>query len=198
MPEEIIETPQETEEDNEVMLDEGLAVQEVEEVEEVEQVKEEPIDVDSIKIEIRERDNEEKIDYGEDIDEDDIKTIGSIVEKQTAGVKAQLRDAKDKAEIDSFIQSKPEFSKYRPIIEKYMKESPDVYGRIPVKNIAAMVASDELMKIGAKMEREAQIKADSTKTGGNQVRRPQGGAKDWTKAPKADFEAQKRAVLEQH
>jgi len=189
----IEETPEETIEDTEVMLDEGEAVQEEPE-EVVEEPVEEPIDPEKLEIETRGKDDE-PVEYGEDIDPDDAKTIGSIVEKQTAGVKRQLQATQDRLEVDAFIAEKPEFSKYRPVIMKYLQHP--VYSKIPVKNIAAMVASNDLVKLGAKMERETQAKADSTKVKGSPARKQGGSQTDWTRASKDEFEAQKRVVLGQ-
>jgi len=154
----------------------------------------EPLNLEEIKVEIRKRE-EEAIDYGDDIDPDDVKTIGSIVEKQTAAQNKRTREIEDKLDVTTFIAEKPEFAKYKGAILKHMTESPDVYGRIPVKNIASMLAADDLMKLGAKKEREAQTKVDATKTPGNTVRTPQGGQKDWSKVSKEEFEAQKMEVL---
>lgn len=168
-----------------------------EEVEETE--TETPDDVvkekeEELKIETRNLD-EEKIDYGEDIDPDDIKTIGSIVDKKTAQVKKQLQETQDRLEVDSFVSEHPEFAKYKPTIMKYIQHP--VYNKIPVKNIASMVAANDLIKLGAQKEREAQAKADSTKTAGSPVRREGGSTTDWTKASKDEFEAQRRRVLGQ-
>lgn len=160
-------------------------------------VEEEPvIDVDKLDIKTRVKEEEAKIDYGEDIDETDAKVFGSIVEKQTAGIKKQLQEAQDKMEVDSFIQEKPEFAKYKPVIMKYLQHP--VYNKIPVENIASMVAAKDLMAIGAKKEREAQAKADSTKTGGSSSRTTESGATDWSKAPKEAFEEQRRRIMERH
>ena len=70
----------------------------------------------------------------------------------------------------------------------------EVYSKIPVKNIFAMVASKDLMKMGATAERKAQAKADATKTKGTPARTPAGGKTDWSKASHEDFEAQLRKV----
>lgn len=177
----------------EVKVEEETSNEDVTEEKETEE-EEEVIDPEKITIETRGKD-EEPVDYGADIDPDDAKTIGSIVEKQTAGVKKQLQDTADRLEVDAFIQEKPEFSKYKSTILKYVQHP--VYSKIPVKNIAAMVASDDLLKIGAKKEREAQARADSTKSAGTQVRKPEGGSKDWKTASKQEFEEQKRRVLGQ-
>lgn len=186
------ETP--IEETEEVIEETTETTEEAPEDEVKEEKEEEVVDPDKISIETREK-SEEKIEYGEDIDPDDVKTIGSIVEKQTAGVKKQLQDTADRLEVDQFVQEKPEFAKYKPVILKYLQHP--VYSKIPVKNIAAMVASNDLLKIGAKKEREAQAKADATKSGGNTVRKQGSGQTDWSKASKDEFEEQKRRVLGQ-
>ena len=165
-----------------------------EEVTEDGEIEEEVIDPEKLEIETRGKDDE-PVEYGDDIDPDDAKTIGAIVEKNTAGVKKQLQATQDRLEVDAFIQEKPEFSKYKPTIMKYLQHP--VYSKIPVKNIAAMVASNDLIKLGAKKEREAQTKADSTKTTGSTSRKQDSGQTDWTRASKDDFEAQKRVVLGQ-
>jgi hypothetical protein len=180
--EEIVETPEE------VKLEET----EEPEVEVQEEEVAEDIDVEKLEPETRGM-PEEKVEYGEDIDPQDIKTIGDIVEKQTASVKKQLQETADRLEVESFIQEKPEYSKYKQVMLKYLQHP--VYSKIPVKNIAAIVASSDLMKLGAKAEREAQAKANSTKGPGTTVRSPLGGQKDWHSVSRQEFEEQKRRVL---
>jgi len=162
--------------------------------------EEEPIDVDKIVIKTRAR-PEEKVEYGDDIDPDDAKTIGAIVEKQISGTKKVILEQQDKLEVDAFIAEKPEFAKYKPVILKYMNYVNPETGRkafesTAIKDLAFMAAGDDLLKIGAKMEREAQAKADATKSGGSPVRKSQGGQTDWGTAPKEAFEAQKQRVLQ--
>jgi hypothetical protein len=183
------------EEDTEEIKTEDSGVEKVEEKKEEpkkEEVKEDGV-VD-FKIETREK-KEEKVEYGEDIDQEDIKVIGSIVEKQTAGVKKQLQETQDRLEVEAFISERPEFAKYKPTIIKYLQHQ--AYNMIPFKNIASMVAANDLMKLGAIKERETQAKADATKAPGTTARKPGGTATDWLKAPKDDFESQKRRVLGQ-
>ncbi len=177
--------------------EEGLDEESDEESEETpeetpKEVQEDELDLTKLEIETRQR-GEEKIEYPEDIDPDDVKTIGTIVEKQTASVKKALQEAQDRAEVDAFVQERPEFAKYKPVILKYLQHP--VYSSIPVKNIAAIVASNDLLKLGAVKEREAQAKADSTKDTGNPVRKPDSGVTDWSRASKEEFESQKRKVL---
>ena len=192
--EKLEETPQDMPEGEEVEA-EGGEEQPSEEVDaETEQEMKEALNYDDLEPEVRSRE-EEKVEYGDDVDPEDIKVIGGIVEKQTASGKRQLQATQDKLEVDTFIQERPEFTKYRPAIVKYMQHP--AYSQIPVKNIASMVAANELMQLGATKEREAQAKADGSKTKGSPARTPNAGQTDWKKAPKEDFEAQKRKVLGQ-
>lgn len=149
---------------------------------------------DTFDIEIREK-KEEKIEYGEDVDIEEAKAISNIVEKQTASVKKALQETQDRLEVDTFLQSKPEFTKYKNVILKYLQHP--IYSQIPVKNIANMVAANDLMKIGAEKERQAQQKVSNTKTSGSVVRTGQTIQADWKTMNKNDFESQKRRILGQ-
>ena len=171
----------------------GSENKEEEVVEEKTEEKEEPIDPDKITIETR-TGEDEPVDYGKEIDPEDVKTIGTIVDKQTAGLKKTLQETKDRQEVDSFISEKPEFLKYKSTILKYVQHS--AYNKVPISKIASMVAGDDLIAIGAKKEREAQKKADDTKGGGSPVRKSQSTVTDWTKASKAEVEAQKLRILQ--
>jgi len=148
------------------------------------------IDLEKITPEVRRQREEKKEEEEEDIDEEDNKRITKIVNKQ---VGAKLSEIENKTEVQAFIAAKPEFAKYQGVILKYMSH-PD-YANIPVHNIAAIVASKDMMKIGAAKEREAQKKVAETKTPGTTVRKESGGKKDWHTASKEDFEAQKAKVL---
>lgn len=160
--------------------------------EEVVEEKEEVIDPEKLVIETRAED-EEKVNY-EGIDEADLKTVGTIVEKQTAGIKKIVQDTRDRVEVDSYLNEHPEFLKYKAIVLKYIKHP--VYNKIPVKNIVAMVASNDLLKIGAEKERAAQKKADATKTPSSTARKDGGQGVDWGKATKEEFEKKKMEVLQ--
>lgn len=172
------------EETEELSFDEGESQDTQEEAEE--ESEEQEIDVDKLEVETRKTVNAE--DFGEDIDPDDVKVISSVVSKRTKPIE-------DKLALDSFISENPQYSKYRPAIQKYM--SHPKWEEIPLRFIAAGLASGDLMKLGAKKEREAQAKADATKVRGNPVRKPNSGATDWSKASKEEFEAHKRRVLGQ-
>lgn len=188
--------PDETEdiknEDQEEVLDdeEGKTEEEEDKGKETEEEDVE-IDLDKVTPETRRQRQEEKKDEEEEeIDPDDEKRINKIVDKK---IGSKLTEIENKSEVQAFINSKPEFAKYEGVILKYMAH-PD-YANIPVHNIAAIVASKDLIKIGAAKEREAQKKVAETKSPGTTVRKVDGGSKDWRTASKEDFEAQKAKVL---
>jgi len=58
-----------------------------------------------------------------------------------------------------------------------------------------MVAANDLIKLGAEMERQAQTKAATTQTTGTQARSVQGNVSDWRKMNKSDFESHKRRIM---
>lgn len=154
--------------------------------------EEKPINPDEIEVEVRPTREAKAVEYGDGVDPDDAKTIETIVDQKLADGRKELQDIKDELEVDKYIQANPDFSKYKPAILKYMKHP--AYSNIPAKNIAAIVASNDLMKLGAKKERDAQKNADATKTKGSQARKPINSATDWSKAPADAVEAQIRKV----
>jgi len=134
----------------------------------------------------------------DEIDPEDEKTISKVVEKRMKPVSEalqQLQKVKDEQEVDAFIRVKPEYAKYRDVMVKYVGHP--AYAQIPVHNIAAIVASKDLQKLGAEKEREAAKKAEETKDKGNQIRKQAGGATDWKNVPKSDFEAKRAEVMGQ-
>lgn len=178
-------------EKDDVIVTKETEIEREEEVEEeTPKEEEEDIDLEKITPEVRRQREVEAKEEEEDIDDEDKKRISKIVQKEVGG---KLVEIENKAEVQAFVASKPEFAKYQGVILKYMAH-PD-YANIPVHNIAAIVASKDMMKIGAAKEREAQQKVASTKSPGNSVRKLEGGAKDWHSASKEDFEAQKAKVL---
>lgn len=184
---EIIEEKEEEVIDN----DETGEDQEEEDKGEEKETEDEEIDLDKITPETRRQREEKKEEEDEDeIDPEDNKRISKIVDKQ---VGSKMVEIENKMEVQAFVAAKPEFAKYQGVILKYMNH-PD-YANIPVHNIAAIVASRDLIKIGAAKEREAQKKVNETKSPGQTVRKPTGTQKDWHTASKEDFEAQKAKVL---
>lgn len=131
----------------------------------------------------------------DDLDPDDEKKISKVVKTQVSEAMKEVQAIKDQNEVNSFIRQNPEYAKYEAVVLKYMGH--EAYRNIPVKNIMAMVSSNDMMKIGAQKEREAAKKAKDTQGGGTQQRKPAGGKVDWKNATKEDFEAEKQRVLQQ-
>jgi len=125
----------------------------------------------------------------EEIDEDDKKRIEKIVEKKYGG---DIEAMKKQTAITTYFSEHPEYSKYKGAAMKYMDHP--TYSGIPIHNIVAIVASKDMMKIGAAKEREAQKRVAETKVPGKTVRKPSGGGTDWSKATKEELEAQKAKI----
>ncbi len=146
----------------------------------------------------KKKDGEEEEEGGdEDIDPDDKATINKVVDeklKPVSGALERLQKLEDEKEVDTFLQSKPEFSKYRTSILKHI--SHPAYKQIPVHNIATMVAAKDLEKIGAQKERDAQKKVNETKGNGTGGRK-QSGKVDWSTASPEEYAAKRAEVLGQ-
>jgi hypothetical protein len=128
------------------------------------------------------------------------KKIASEVQKATEPIRQQfeqqskqLQEQRDIAEVDNYIRNDKTgvAIKYRDAMLKYMK----VYTQVPADGVFRIVAGDELMRIGAKKEREASEKARGTRVQTNSAR-PSGSAKkDWGTASKEDYMAKRAEVL---
>lgn len=145
------------------------------------------------------KEEEKKGDEDEsEVDPEDQKTIGKVVDERMKPVTEalkQIQKVKDEQEVDAFLRVRPEFNKYREVMIKFV--SHPAYAQIPVHNIAAIVASKDLQRLGAEKERETAKKVAETKEKGGQVRKPGTGEVDWKTASKEEFEAQKAKVLGQ-
>jgi hypothetical protein len=158
--------------------------------------EETPIDPEKVEIETRFKSPEPKKIKEEDneVDPDDEVAIGKVVDKKTAELRQTVEKQRDESEVNALLIAKPEFIKYKGVILKYMSHS--AYKNIPAYRVAAMVAADDLQRIGAQKEREAQKKANDTQGGGTTVRKQSSGKVDWHTAPKAEFDAEVNRVLQ--
>jgi hypothetical protein len=104
-----------------------------------------------------------------------------------------LQEQRDRAEVDEFLSSNKDFTPYRESILKHLKHP--AYSNIPVERVAYMIAGKSLIKLGAKSEREAREKAESSHTPGSNNRPSEPSKTDWSKAPKETFEQKRREVL---
>ena len=159
--------------------------------------EEPPIDEPSGRTIPKKEDDEPPTD-DEEIDPDDEKTIGKVVDrkiKPLAKLTEEIQAVKDRQEVDALINAKPEYGKFREAILKYA--SHPSYKDVPIHFIAAGLAAKDLQKMGAEKEREAQKKAKETQGGGQPFRKPGGEQVDWSTVSKEAFEAQRAKVLGQ-
>lgn len=126
------------------------------------------------------------------VDPKDKEAVGKVVQEKMAPILERQEELNRKTEINAFLVENPSFTKYRESIEAY-KNHPN-YKNIPVNEIARMVAAGDLMKMGARAEREAARKAASTQSKGSSAR-PAGGTKDWGSAAKDDYLAKRAEVM---
>lgn len=134
---------------------------------------------------------------GDELDPDDKKEIQRQVEQGLAPFRKANQELQNKVEVDSFLAINPDYKKYEQAIRDHIADP--AYSRVPVARIAAMIAAPDLMKIGARKEREAAARAKQTQNGGgaSAPRAPQGAGKDWGSASKEEFEKKKAEVLSQ-
>lgn len=125
--------------------------------------------------------------------------INKMVSAQVDPIRQQLQTQNDTIEVDGFLRSNAEkfpvrggIYSYRDAMLKYMK----VYTNVPAAGVFAIVAQDELMRMGAVKEREAAAKAGGTRVDASSAR-PAGdkGKKDWGAVSQEDFKAEKARVL---
>lgn len=138
-----------------------------------------------------------KEDEGDDDfgDDDTEKEVNKLVDKKLDPILKRNQEIQDRTEIASFLGASPEFGKYKASIEAHVKD-PN-YRNIPIDRIAKMIAADDLMKIGARKEREAQRQADSTRNNSSSARKASGATKDWSTASREDMAAKRAEILGQ-
>lgn len=134
---------------------------------------------------------EDDDDFGADTEEE----VNKLVDKKLDPILKRNQEIQDRTEIASFLGTNPEFGKYKESIEAHVKD-PN-YRNIPIDRIAKMIAADDLMKIGARKEREAQRTADATRNNSNSGRKAAGVTKDWSSASKEDMAAKRAEILGQ-
>lgn len=134
----------------------------------------------------------------DDVDLDDEKKIGAIVAKQMEGLTREQRETAVTVKVDSFLHQNTQVanpSVYREAMIKYAKHPH--YQNLSAKELFNIVAGDELMRMGAKKEREAAAKAKSTQVNGSNGGRPAAGGpkKDWNTATAEELRAEQARVL---
>lgn len=153
---------------------------------------------DDIEVETRSKEDkniDDKDKEEEDVDPEDEKTIGKIVDKRLNPIQERIQRQNDELEVNDYLMDNPDLKAYKPVMLKYL--SHPAYKNIPVANIAAIVASKDLMKLGAKKEREAQSKANATKDNSKPFRKSGTSKIDWSTASKEEFDDYHAKVLGQ-
>ena len=155
-------------------------------------IKEDNIPIDPKDIEVPSRFKIKKTkkadpDPNDEIDPEDEKNISKVVDKKTADLRKVQRQMTDEREVDGYLASNPSFTKYRAVALKYMASQ--AWQNVPAEAVFAYLGRNDLMKIGAQKEREAQKKANETKGGGSTSRTP---------APKTDWANVPIGEMDQH
>jgi hypothetical protein len=140
--------------------------------------------------------NDELKEHGDDDDDDGIspddeKLVEKVVERKYGKYFSRDEERDAKAEVKEFLNTDPQgkyFKKYEDKILKWSRHPNRA--NVPLRTIALELAGNDLLKIGAELEREAQKKADESKAGGGSARATEGGKKDWSNATPAEVEAE--------
>lgn len=132
-------------------------------------------------------------------DEDDLDENAKFRQQMQSDMQKErdrTQKLQNKMEVDSYIGANPEFKKYKEAIDAHVNDK--AYANIPVERIAKMVAADDMMKLGARRERQAQTKVNATHSPGNTARQPAGGGgPNWLTASREDFQAKRAEVMGQ-
>lgn len=139
-------------------------------------------------------------DDDEDFDEEDEKKFGKLFDKKVAPIIKQTTEQARVMSVNNYIQSIssdiPTAGKYKDAMLQTM--AIPGYGHMKPEEVFRIVAGNELMRIGAKKEREAQARANGTMNRGSAPARPSnpaGGGKDWSKASAEEIAQKKAEVL---
>lgn len=123
--------------------------------------------------------------------------LEKIAAKQTKPLyeKSQLQEVT--STVETFLQQQQtkygeDMSKYREAIVKHKMTAG--YSQVPIANIFKMVAGDDLVSLGARLERQAATKAKETVVDASTAR-VEPGKKDWSKASAEEIAAEKARVL---
>ncbi len=168
----------------------------------IEPDEEPPLDPEKVKIKVKTKTKKKeetpptkKEEDDDEVDPEDRQAISKVVREETADLRQESRGIKDEIAVDTFIRDNPEFSRYRAVALKYMKNPS--HSNLPASSIMAIISAKDQQAIGAKKERDTKEKVDLTKTGGSQVRTPVGGKVDWSEASPKEIEAQKAKIISQ-
>lgn len=137
-------------------------------------------------------------DEGDDIADDDKKTIKKVVDQEYGEHFKRLEEQRQEAEFSDFL-TKNEAAKHatdeqKALFREYAKHPSR--SEVPYETVLveAMGGFKGILALGAKLEREAAQKAGKTKVAGTQAQQQEPGTVDFDKMNDNDFEAFKQKV----
>ena len=113
-----------------------------------------------------------------------LKKFAPIIEKQLAG--------EDEVELKDFIEKNPDFKAYESQARKFMQHPSR--RMLPIKSIFYEVAGDDLIKIGAKRQKDADELARRDNAGGGSARGTEGAKPDYATMSDEEFAKEREAV----
>lgn len=126
---------------------------------------------------------------------EDKAAIADVVNEQLAPLRRAQEEAEDKAEADQFHTSNPVFAPFRKKIERFWQHPSR--RNLPYSTVAYEVAGPELMKLGAKVSKRADVSARANGSAAGGSARTSGGkmtAEQIRSMPNAEFEALQQRV----
>jgi hypothetical protein len=126
-----------------------------------------------------------------EVDPADEELITKVVGKHFKPFFEKSLQAEDEQEIQDFLTDNPDFKPYEAKARKYMQHPSR--RQIPIEEIFYSVAGKDLLKIGARKQKEADDDAARGNAGGGSSRGG-GESKNVWDMPKEDFEKQQEAV----
>lgn len=127
----------------------------------------------------------------DEIAPEDEALITKVIAKKFAPIIDKTQSAEDEREISEFLAKNPEFTPFEAKARRYIAHPSR--RNLPVESVFYEVAGKELLKIGAKRQREADEKALDTQTGGGSARGGEGGKSVWD-LTKDEFEAEQEEI----
>lgn len=127
-----------------------------------------------------------------DIAPEDEAMVDKVIRKRYGSKFDQLDEKADEGEVKDFVADNPQFKPYKSKILKYLKHPSRSH--LPVKTIALEVAGDDLMKLGAKKGKQADLKAKKKAGGGHSPSSAGGSGKSTSDMSDKEFDAEVERV----
>ena len=137
-------------------------------------------------------DDEDDEEDDDDIAPEDEAMVDKVIRKRYGSKFDQLDEKADKSEVNEFVAKNPQFKPYEQKILKFLRHPSRAH--LPVKTVAYEVAGDDLMKIGAKKGKQADIQAKKKAGGGHSTSKASGGTKSVADMTDAEMSAEVERV----